>query len=168
MKHWTIFLLFICCLVDPTFAIKDLDQSHWDTLKGLNDQSKEISEPLQKIINTKIKIAGFIVPLELDETIDRVKEFVLVPDPLSCIHVPPPPPNQMIYVKMNQGIPLDMDMRGVEITGKLLIASPEIQALWVGFEMIGESAVEADIEFTKSFDHSQWDMDYEYDILDPL
>ena len=31
-----------------------------------------------------------------------VEEFVLVPDAGMCIHVPPPPPNQMIFVKLKK------------------------------------------------------------------
>ena len=42
-----------------------------------------------------------MVPLEFDygEGL-TVEEFVLVPDAGMCIHVPPPPPNQMIFVKL--------------------------------------------------------------------
>ena len=41
---------------------------------------------------------GYLLPLELDGT--RVTEFFLVPYVGACIHVPPPPPNQIVLVKM--------------------------------------------------------------------
>ena len=51
------------------------------------------------LVGKKIRIDGFMVPLEFDygEAL-TVEEFVLVPDAGMCIHVPPPPPNQMIFV----------------------------------------------------------------------
>ena len=85
------------------------------------------------------------MPLELDDFIDMVSEFILVPDPLSCIHVPPPAPNQMIYVKMKKAIPLNMDYRGVSITGTLLIKEYVEDELIVCFEMKGYHAKEANI-----------------------
>src|SRR6202051_4731972 len=45
-----------------------------------------------------LRIPGFIVPLDFDST-GRVVEFFLVPYYGACIHVPPPPPNQIVYVR---------------------------------------------------------------------
>lgn len=53
----------------------------------------------------KIKIPGFIVPLEFDDQL-VVTEFFLVPFFGACLHVPPPPPNQMIHVKYSKGLAL--------------------------------------------------------------
>ena len=50
-----------------------------------------------------IKVPGFIVPLEFNEE-QKVTEFFLVPYFGACIHVPPPPPNQIIFVKAENGI----------------------------------------------------------------
>lgn len=49
----------------------------------------------------QIKIAGYIVPLEMSG--QNVTDFLLVPYVGACIHVPPPPPNQMIFVKKPKG-----------------------------------------------------------------
>ena len=46
----------------------------------------------------QVRIPGYIVPLE--STADgRVVNFFLVPYYGACIHVPPPPANQIIYVQ---------------------------------------------------------------------
>lgn len=55
--------------------------------------------------NKRIRIAGYIVPLEYDEQ-QVITEFFLVPYFGACIHVPPPPPNQLIYVKHPKGFQL--------------------------------------------------------------
>ena len=51
-----------------------------------------------------IKIAGFVIPLEFENK--RITQFFLVPFYGACIHVPPPPPNQIILVKGSNGIGL--------------------------------------------------------------
>jgi hypothetical protein len=53
-----------------------------------------------------IRIPGFIVPLEsIGERM--VTEFFVVPYFGACLHMPPPPPNQIIHVVVNEGIELE-------------------------------------------------------------
>lgn len=53
-----------------------------------------------------IRIAGFIVPLSFGENYS-ITEFFIVPFFGACIHVPPPPPNQIIFGKYPAGFKLD-------------------------------------------------------------
>jgi len=53
-----------------------------------------------------IRLPGFIVPLEFDDDMN-ISEFFLVPYFGACIHMPPPPPNQIIFVRYPQGLQLD-------------------------------------------------------------
>jgi len=53
----------------------------------------------------RVRIPGYIVPIESDGAGDLV-EFFLVPYFGACIHVPPPPPNQIIYGKNTPAIPM--------------------------------------------------------------
>ena len=117
----------------------------WEDLSLLNYETGDAPEQLSQFQNKTIDIAGFIVPLEIDELSDYVKDFLLVPDPLACIHVPPPPPNQIVYVNMNKKIPIDMDYRGVKITGKLTIFKTKDN--YFSYNLVGITAEEADIEF---------------------
>lgn len=119
----------------------------WQLLSQLNNHTGSIPKEIQQVTQKDIQIAGFIVPLELGEDMEKVSEFILVPNPLACIHIPPPPPNQMIYVKMKQQIPLDMDLRGIYVTGKLSIPLPKAKDGYFSYEMIGKSAKKANIEF---------------------
>lgn len=50
-----------------------------------------------------IRIPGFIVPMEMNDD-NQVTEFFLVPYFGACVHYPPPPPNQIIYVRMKQAV----------------------------------------------------------------
>jgi len=56
---------------------------------------------VQQLDGKKIKLAGFVVPLEGDG--EKLSEFLLVPYYGACIHVPPPPANQTVYVKVPKG-----------------------------------------------------------------
>ena len=69
----------------------------------------------QALVSTKIRpemngqairIPGFIVPLEFSDD-QLITEFFVVPFFGACIHVPPPPPNQIIHVKYPKGFKLE-------------------------------------------------------------
>ena len=51
----------------------------------------------------KIRLPGFIVPITIDKD-QRVTAFFLVPYFGACIHMPPPPPNQIIFAEYKEGI----------------------------------------------------------------
>jgi hypothetical protein len=65
-----------------------------------------------------IKIPGFIVPLESDEG-GLLNEFFLVPYFGACIHVPPPPPNQIVYVTVADAFNLETMWEPFWIEGTL-------------------------------------------------
>ena len=64
-----------------------------------------------------VKMPGFVVPLEFDGT--EVSEFLLVPYFGACIHVPPPPANQIVYVKSQKKGLIDGLFDVVWVTGKM-------------------------------------------------
>lgn len=58
----------------------------------------------------QIRIAGYLVPLEYNDK-QEVTTFFAVPFFGACIHVPPPPPNQIILVHSERGVRIgDMQM----------------------------------------------------------
>ena len=68
----------------------------------------------------RAKLPGFIVPLDVGKD-GVVTEFFLVPYFGACIHVPPPPPNQIVYVHSAKGIALDSIYEAYWITGKMSV-----------------------------------------------
>lgn len=50
-----------------------------------------------------VRIAGFVVPVETSAE-GKLVEFFLVPYFGACIHVPPPPANQIIYGRLDEPI----------------------------------------------------------------
>jgi len=61
---------------------------------------------IQEFDGKAIRIPGFIVPLEQNED-KEVTRFFIVPYFGACLHMPPPPPNQILYVESEQGITLE-------------------------------------------------------------
>jgi hypothetical protein len=51
----------------------------------------------------RVRIAGFVLPFDFSAS-GEVSRFLLVPFVGACIHVPPPPPNQLIYVVAEDGV----------------------------------------------------------------
>lgn len=73
----------------------------------------------KKLSEAKVKIPGFVVPLVVDDN-GVVSEFFLVPYFGACIHVPPPPPNQIVYVKLaGGGVRLGSEEDAYWVTGTL-------------------------------------------------
>ena len=58
-------------------------------------------DTVDDIDGTLIRIPGYVVPFTF-ETDDRYTEFLFVPSQGACIHTPPPPPNQVIYVRAEE------------------------------------------------------------------
>ena len=77
--------------------------------------------PVVEALNGKrVQIGGYIVPLDFDAT--SVKEFLLVPFVGACIHVPPPPANQIIYVTSAKGIEVGKVFDPVYVTGTMSVS----------------------------------------------
>jgi hypothetical protein len=67
-----------------------------------------------------VRIPGYVLPLEFDGT--QVGEFLLVPFVGACIHVPAPPRNQMVFVRLTQSYAAKALYEPVWVTGRLRTA----------------------------------------------
>lgn len=74
--------------------------SHEGTFEPLQQGSFRTVEAMDGV---KGKIPGYIVPVETDAD-GQLTEFFLVPYFGACIHVPPPPPNQIIHGRLAEGV----------------------------------------------------------------
>lgn len=83
------------------------------------------------------KIPGFVVPLKTTDDM-RILEFFLVPYYGACIHVPPPPPNQIIHVKYKEGFTLEALYDPVWVEGTLVIESTENDIAKSSYSVVAE------------------------------
>lgn len=86
-----------------------------------------------------VSIGGYVVPLDFDAT--TVKEFLLVPFVGACIHVPPPPANQIIYVKTDKGFEVGGQFDPVTVTGKINTTAAFTGLADAGYTMVADSVV---------------------------
>ncbi|MGF1772535.1 DUF3299 domain-containing protein [Vibrio wakamikoensis] len=66
-----------------------------------------------------VRIPGFVIPLEGDN--EKTTQFLLVPYYGACIHVPPPPINQIVFVEVPEGTANQGLWDVVYVTGTLSI-----------------------------------------------
>lgn len=74
---------------------------NWRLLGTLNNRTGTVPPAITQLTGRPVRIPGFIVPLE--DLQDKAKEFLLVPYYGACVHTPPPPPNQMVFVELVGG-----------------------------------------------------------------
>lgn len=86
------------------------EQTAWEQASENVDHSGYASaeefqswETVGELDGKKIRIPGFVVPVETDGE-GKLRTFFLVPYFGACIHVPPPPANQIIYGRLEKPI----------------------------------------------------------------
>ncbi|HET6389199.1 DUF3299 domain-containing protein [Hyphomicrobium sp.] len=84
-----------------------------------------------------VSIGGYVVPLDFDAT--TVKEFLLVPFVGACIHVPPPPANQIIYVKADKGFEIGGAFDPVTVTGRISTSAASTGLADAGYTIAADS-----------------------------
>lgn len=87
---------------------------------------------------TDARIPGFVVPLKTVGKDQRIVEFFLVPYYGACIHVPPPPPNQIIHVKYKPGFTLGALYEPVWVQGTLKTESVENDIASASYTLVSE------------------------------
>ena len=92
---------------------------------GLLARRDEIREMRRKragaVVNAldgaSVKIPGYLLPLEFSGR--KATEFLLVPWVGACIHTPPPPPNQIIHVVIDNAFESRSVYEPVWVTGEM-------------------------------------------------
>ena len=126
--------------------ISDEDPEAIDAMEKLKALWAE-APVVQELDGKRVRIPGFVVPLDLEP--GKIAEFLLVPYYGACIHVPPPPANQTIFVRMPQGRPLEGEMFDtVWVEGTLKVTPTHSELAEAGYliEASGVTPYEGDVE----------------------
>jgi len=100
---------------------------------------QEIDAPVMSALHgVKARIPGYLVPVSMNVT--RVREVLLVPYFGACIHLPPPPSNQVVLVELPSPMSLDdlWEMGPVWMTGVLHVSSRSTDMAHAGYAMRAE------------------------------
>ncbi|OZY39532.1 hypothetical protein CJF43_22795 [Pseudomonas fragi] len=87
-----------------------------------------------------IRLPGYIVPLEVSED-GRTTDFLLVPYFGACIHVPPPPSNQIVHVTSKEGVKLEELYQPYWIVGALQVKPSTSELADAGYQMDAQKIV---------------------------
>ncbi|MDH5602250.1 MAG: DUF3299 domain-containing protein [Gammaproteobacteria bacterium] len=98
-------------------------------------QEMEKLSPLNKKLHGKfIKMPGLVVPVELDG--EKVRELLLVPYHGACVHVPPPPANQVVYVKLPDKLARKFEyFETIWVTGLLTVEKTKSKVAEAGYSI---------------------------------
>ena len=125
MKALSIILLSLWIMASSVFA-SDYNEVTWDDLMppgwvpelpDLPDEQAffegetyggqlemlpktEIAPIVKTLDQQKIKLPGYMIPIKFTDS--SVSEFLLVPYVGACIHTPPPPENQIVFVSLKK------------------------------------------------------------------
>ncbi len=96
----------------------DVDRmiAKYDELRRLKHRQ---IQPVAALDGQRIRMPGYVLPLEFED--NKVIEFLLVPYVGACIHVPPPPENQMVHVLADEAFKLEGMYAAVWVTGKMSV-----------------------------------------------
>jgi len=113
---------------DEDFLIGHLRQSGIDadallaTREQMMAQQRNLARAVNPVLNgAMVRIAGYLLPLEFSGK--HVSEFLLVPWVGACIHTPPPPPNQIVHVKLERPVEYDGLFKPIQVTGRMTSAA---------------------------------------------
>ena len=81
---------------DPYAAIAEGSEFDYMPQLGTFDTVEELDDQL-------IRIPGYVVPFDFNSD-NRQSEFLFVPYMGACIHTPPPPPNQIIFIRAEPAV----------------------------------------------------------------
>ena len=112
-------------------------------LSGMGEMIDESGDPaeqlnpaapvVEELDGREVRLPGYVVPLGLSE--GRVVEFLLVPYFGACIHVPPPPSNQIVHVISSEGIELDALYQPFWISGPMRVQRVESELATAGYQI---------------------------------
>ncbi len=80
-----------------------------------------------------IRLPGFIVPIDQRDT--GVVAFILVPFVGACVHVPPPPANQLVFVTTEEPYASEGLYEPVHVTGMFGVSSISTHLADIGYAL---------------------------------
>jgi hypothetical protein len=103
-------------------------------LQGLQSIAPENVELVTDWVGDRVRLPGYVVPLDFHGS--RVTGFLLVPYMGACIHVPPPPPNQIVYVHTREPIEIDEIFEAVYAVGTFEADLISTELAQVGYRIV--------------------------------
>lgn len=130
---------------EDIFALDQGVQSDIPAVSGHSFGAQQTGDVVEELNGKRVKIPAFVVPLDGDE--ENLTELLLVPYFGACIHVPPPPSNQIIYYSSDKE---SVDVKKIDLyapvwaTGTLITEDTDHDLAKISYRM--------DIEFLEEYE----------------
>jgi len=126
---------------EARYSLDELE--HLNEIIAEQENSAAASQVVQTLSGQRVKLPAYIVPLESDA--QKITEFLLVPYFGACIHVPPPPPNQIVFAIAKDGIENKL-FDAVWATGTIHVEHTSSDLAEAGYSMTVEKIEPLDLE----------------------
>lgn len=110
--------------VKDAIKLSDITAQILNSIESANDeqyiQAMTSTNTVETMAGKVVSLSGFIVPIDFYPN-RQPKNVFLVPYFGACIHFPPPPPNQLVFIRLEEGFEnYDMN-QAYTLAGKLNI-----------------------------------------------
>ena len=95
---------------------------------------------VESLNQSVIRMPGYILPLDY-QTQGEAREFLLLPYHGACVHYPPPPPNQIVYLRSEEPIRFNSLWEPIWVEGRIEIARVDTDLAAVAYSMTVRSIV---------------------------
>jgi len=106
-------------------------------IRGDKPKPLKMAEALEGVM---VRLSGYAVPLKFDGV--AVEEFLLVPYIGACVHVPPPPKNQIVLVKSEKPITIRDLFQAVTVTGRMAVKGSNTDITEAGYRLAAIEVVD--------------------------
>ena len=110
-----------------------VEHSQLDAAFSPYQQDTDVSAVRTDLNGKTVRIPGYMTPLSFDDA--EVGEFLLVPYVGACVHVPPPPANQIVYVEVDGTVPVLEMWEPFLAVGELRTEAQSTELAEVGYTM---------------------------------
>ena len=114
--------------------LQDADPRASEAMQRMRDEWNR-APVVERLAGARVRIPGFVVPLETDG--EQIREFLLVPYFGACVHVPPPPANQLLHVIPDQPVPAGWNMLPVWVEGVMAVGRVDSEMGVAGYQLRG-------------------------------
>jgi len=113
-----------------------------DNPEDMMQQTLQETPLVEELNGQDVKVSGYVVPL--DGTNEAISEFLLVPFQGACTHVPPPPANQIVYVKPKYPLLMDESWGVISVVGAMTAEGRTSGFGAVGYQMLDSILINFD------------------------
>lgn len=133
-------------LMPPDWEPQPVDYSAFfhDRFDPAASQQDDDAPVVEALDAQMVQLDGWLVPLEWE--MEKIREFLFVPWFGACIHVPPPPSNQVIRLTLTEGVPEMAMFEPQTLTGRLQIERSSSDLAMAGYRVQDGHVEQADID----------------------